>query len=72
MALSGFLAAESQFRPSVHAASRHGTPGLTWDDEVSCEVRAPRTPIQSLTSLDRAQLQLSDCISHSATQVLGE
>ena len=71
MSLSGFLATESQFRPTVHAASRHGTPTLTslpkddevscedemsCEDEVSCEVRppSPRSPIRSLTSLDRA------------------
>ena len=32
----------------MHAASRHGTPGLTFlpkDDEVSCEVRPPRSPV---------------------------
>ena len=55
MGLSGFLATESYFRPTVHAASRHGTPSLTSlpkDGEVSCEVRPPRSPIRSLTSLD--------------------
>ena len=34
----------------MHAASRHGTTSLTSlpkDDEVSCEVRPPRSPIQS-------------------------
>ena len=60
------------FRPTVHAASRHGTPSLTSlpkDDEVSCEVRPPRLPIRSLTSLDRALLQLPDenLLRHSAT-----
>ena len=51
------LATESSFRPTVHAASRQGTPSLTplpKDDEESCEVRPPRSPIRSLTSLDRA------------------
>ena len=72
MGLSGFLATESKFRPTVHAASRHGTPSLTSlpkDGEVSCEVRPPRSPILSFTSLDRAYLQSpdEDCISHSAT-----
>ena len=41
----------------MHAASRHGTPSLTShpkDDEGSCEVRPPRSPIRCLTSLDRA------------------
>ena len=55
--LSGFLATESQFRSTVHAASRHGIPSLTSfpkDGEVSCEVRPPRSPIRSLTPLDRA------------------
>ena len=36
----------------MHAASRQGTPSLTSlskDDEVSCEVRPPRSPIRSLT-----------------------
>ena len=56
----------------MHAASRHGTPSLTSlrkDDEVSCEVRPQRSPIQNLTSLDQAYLQSpdEDCISHSAT-----
>ena len=54
---AGFLATESKFKPTVHAASRHGTPSLTSlpkDDEVSCEVRPPRSPIRSLTSLDQA------------------
>ena len=35
---------------TVHAASRHGTPSLTSlpkNDEVSCEVRPPRSPMQS-------------------------
>ena len=44
MGLSGFLATESSFRPTVHAAPRHGAPSLTSlpkDDEVSCEVRPP-------------------------------
>ena len=56
----------------MHAASRHGTPSLTSlrkDDEVRCEVRPPWSPIQSLTSLDQAQLQSpdEDCRSHSVT-----
>ena len=37
----------------MRAASRHGTPSLTSlpeDDEVSCEVRPPRSPIRSLTT----------------------
>ena len=56
----------------MYAASRHGTPSLTSlpkDDEVSCEVRSPWSPIQSLTSPDQAQLQSpdEDCITHSAT-----
>ena len=60
----------------MHAASRHGTPNLTSlpkDDEVSCEVRPPGSPIRSLTSLDRAKVQSpdEDCISHSATQPAG-
>ena len=29
MGLSGFLGYESEFRPTMHAASRHGTPSLT-------------------------------------------
>ena len=55
--LSGFLATESQFRPTVHAVSRHGTLNLTplpKDDEVSCEVRPQWSPIRNLTSLDQA------------------
>ena len=28
MGLSGFLATESNFRPTMHATSRHGTPSL--------------------------------------------
>ena len=39
--LSGFLSTESQFRPTVHAASTHGTPSLMSlpkDGKVSCEV----------------------------------
>ena len=56
----------------MHAVSRHGTPSLTSllkDDEVSCEVRPPRSPIPNLTSLDQAELQSpdEDCISHSAS-----
>ena len=36
----------------MHAPSRHGNPTLTSllkDDEVSCEVRPPRSPIRSVT-----------------------
>ena len=42
---------------------------LPRDDEVSCEVRPPRSPIRSLTSLHQVELQSpdEDCISHSAT-----
>ena len=55
--------------------ARHGTPTLTSlpkDDEVSCKVRPPRSPIRSLNSLDRAQLQSSDedCISHSSRKLV--
>ena len=61
--------------PTVYPASRHGTPSLTSlskDDEVSCKVRPPRSPIRNLTSLDRASLQLpgEHCLSHSATQTV--
>ena len=48
--LSGFLAIKSQVRPTKHAASSHKAPSLTSlpkDDEVSCEVRPPRSPIRS-------------------------
>ena len=46
----------------MHAASRHGTLSLTSlprDGEVSCEVIPPRSPIRSLTSLDRATRPLT-------------
>ena len=49
----------------MDAASRHGTTNLTSlpkDDEVSGEVRPPRSPIRSLTSLDRAKLRLPDIL----------
>ena len=52
----------------MHAASRHGTPSLTSlakDGEVNGEVRPPRSPIQSLTSLESPD---ENCISHSATR----
>ena len=61
--LSGFLATESLFSPTVDAASRHGTSSLTSlpkDDDLSCEVRSLRSSIRSLTSLDRAYLQSPD------------
>ena len=56
-ACQDFLLLNAKFRPSVLAASRHGTPSLTSlpkDDDVSSEVRPPSSPIRSLTSLDRA------------------
>ena len=71
--LSGLVrATESYFRPIVHAGSGHGSPSLTSlpkDDEMSCELRPPRSPIRSLTLLDRAYLQSpdEDCTSHSTT-----
>ena len=57
----------------MHSEARHRTPSLTSlpkDGEVNCEFRPPRSPIRSLTSLDRAQLQSPDenCISRSVTQ----
>ena len=56
----------------MHAGMINGTPSLTSlpkDGEVTCEVRPPRSPIRSLTSLDQAELQSpdEDCLSHSAT-----
>ena len=61
----------------MHAASRRGIPTLTSplkDNEVSCDIRPPRSPIQSLTSLDQAKLQSpdKDCISHLATHPIVE
>ena len=45
----------------MHAASRHGTTSLSSfpKDEVSCEVRPPRSPIRNLTSLDRASARFA-------------
>ena len=57
LGLSGFLATESQLWPTVHVASRHGSPSLMSlpkDDEVICEVRPRKSPIRSLTSFDQA------------------
>ena len=39
----------------MHAASRHRTPSLRplpKADEVSCKVRPPKSPMQTLTSLE--------------------
>ena len=52
-----FAFACQDFKLLKATASKHGTPSLSSlqkDDEVSCEVRPPKSPIRSLTSLDRA------------------
>ena len=56
----------------MHAAMRYGTPSLmslSKDGEVSCEVRPLRSPNQSLTSLDLAELHSRDqnCIRRLVT-----
>ena len=66
MGLSGFLATESQFRPTVHAASRDGTPSLMSlpkDDEVTH--LQPDLTRPSLTSVT-----LRNCLSDSATHAV--